>query len=90
MNHVRKTGKNNRVVRTHPLSQAEKKRTSKNVCVSLYHLVLCNVVFLSMTLMCLFNVTANTVLVNVVSLHEVLYDMECEDSVECLKYLLIL
>lgn len=58
MNHVRKTGKNNRVVRAHSLSHAGKTPTSKDVCVILYHLVLCDVVFLSMTtLLCLFDVS---------------------------------
>lgn len=59
---VRKTGNNNRVVRTHPFRQAEKRnQTSNHACVLPYRLVCC-VVFLSMTtLMCLFGVTANTV-----------------------------
>lgn len=74
LNHVRTTGKSNRAVRTHPLSQAGRNQTSKNVSVSLYHLVLCNVVSLSMTSTCLFNVTSNTVSVNIVSLHQVVYE----------------
>lgn len=63
------------VIRTAPLSQAEKNQTSKNICFPI-SLVLCNVVFLHMTtLMCVFSVTVNIVLVNLVGFHLVLYEM---------------
>lgn len=58
-----------------PFHRQEKNQTSKNVHVIPRHLVLCNVASPSMTLMCLFSVTANTVLVNTVRLHQVSYDM---------------
>lgn len=53
-----------------PFHRQEKNQTSENVSVLLCHLVLCDVVSLSMTLSCLPNLT---VLVNTVSLHQVLY-----------------
>lgn len=56
-----------------PFHRQEKNQTSENVSVLLCHLVLCDVVSLSMTLSCLPN--QPTVLVNTVSLHQVLYDM---------------
>lgn len=58
-----------------PFHRQEKNQTSENVSVLLCHLVLCDVVSLSMALSCLPNLTANTVLVNTVSLHQVLCDM---------------
>ena len=78
------TGKNNRGDTTYPLSYPRIPPNIKNVYLSLYHLVLRDVVFLSMMmLMCLFDVTANTVFVNVVTLHRVLYVIG--DTVEYLK-----
>lgn len=76
LNRVTKPGTSNRVVQTPPFHRQEKKnQTSENVSVLLCRLMLCDVRFFKHGIVVFSSVTANTVLVNTVSLHQVLYDM---------------